>query len=74
MPEKVLLAEKMDADAFGRELRVLAAVKMYELGRLTSGRAAELAGMSRVEFLLALEQYNVFPFASELEELEAEHA
>ena len=73
VPEKVLLAEKMDADAVGRELRVLAAVKMYELGRLTSGRAAELAGMSRVEFLLALEQYNVFPFASELEELEAEH-
>ena len=74
VPEKVLLAEKMDADAFGRELRVLAAVKMYELGRLTSGRAAELAGMSRIEFLLALAHYNVFPFASELEELEAEYA
>ncbi|HFD40014.1 MAG TPA: UPF0175 family protein [Anaerolineae bacterium] len=74
VPEKVLLAEKMDAMAFGREMRVLAAVKMYELGRLTSGRAAELAGMSRIEFLLALERYRVFPFAAELEELEAEHA
>ena len=73
VPEKVLLAEKMDATAFGRELRVLAAVKMYELGRLTSGRAAELAGMSRVEFLLALQRYNVFPFAAELEGLEAAH-
>ena len=73
VPEKVLLAEKMDATAFGRELRVLAAVKMYELGRLTSGRAAELAGMSRVEFLLALQRYNVFPFSAELDELEAGH-
>lgn len=71
VPEKVLLAEKMDAAAFGKELRILAAVKMYELGRLTSGRAAELAGMSRVEFLLALRQYNVFPLSAELEELEA---
>lgn len=74
VPEKVLLAEKMDAPAFGRELRVLAAVKLYELGQLSSGRAAELAGMSRVEFLLALERYSVFPLAAELEELEADHA
>ncbi len=74
VPEKVLLAEKMDAASFGRELRVLAAVKMYELGRLTSGSAADLAGMSRVEFLLTLERYQVFPFAAELEDLEAEHA
>lgn len=73
VPEKVLLAEKMDAAAFGRELRFLAAVKMYELGRLTSGRAAELAGVDRVEFLLALGRYGVFPFAAELEELEADH-
>ncbi len=74
VPEKVLLAEKMNAAAFGRELRVLAAVKMYELGRLTSGRAAELAGMSRIEFLLVLGRYNVFPFAAELEDLEAGYA
>jgi predicted HTH domain antitoxin len=73
VPEKVLLAEKMDATAFGRELRVLAAVKMYELGRLTSGRAADLAGMSRVEFLLALQRYKVFPLSAELEKLEAAH-
>ena len=71
VPEKVLLAEKMDATTFGQELRMLAAVKMYELGRLTSGRAAELAGMSRVEFLLALRQYKVFPLSAELEELES---
>lgn len=70
VPEKILLAEKTDETAFGRELRVLAAVKLYELGRLSSGRAAELADMPRVEFLLVLERYNVFPFEAELRELE----
>ncbi len=73
VPEGVLLAEKADAQSFGREIRLLAAVKLYELGRLSSGRAAELAGMSRVEFLLTLGRYQVFPLTSELQELEKSH-
>jgi predicted HTH domain antitoxin len=70
IPETVLLAEKTDEVAFARELRMLAAVKLYELGRLSSGRAAELAGMSRVEFLLGLGRYRVFPLEAELQDLE----
>ena len=73
VPEKVLLAEKTDEAAFARELRILAAVKLYELGRLSSGRAAELAGMSRVEFLLSLGRYKVFPFGAELHDLKSGH-
>ena len=74
VPEKVLLAEKTDESAFARELRILAAIKLYELGRLSSGRAAELAGMPRVEFLLELERYKVFPLEPELRDLESSHA
>ena len=74
IPEKVLLAEKTDEVAFARELRILAAVKLYEMGRLSSGRAAELAGMARVEFLLALGRYKVFPLQAELNDLESQRA
>ena len=73
VPEKVLLAEKIDEIGFGRELRMLAAVKLYGLGRLSSARAAELAGMTRVEFLVSLNHYRVFPFTSELVDLESDH-
>lgn len=73
VPDQVLLAERMDDAEFGRELRTLAAVKLYELGRLSSGRAAQLADMPRVEFLLSLGRYEVFPLEAELRELEAVH-
>ncbi len=74
VPETVLLAEKTDEQTFAREVRMLAAVKLYEPGRLSSGRAAELAGIPRVEFLLALGRYNVFPFEAELNDLEQTYA
>ena len=74
IPETVLLSEKTDEITFARELRTLAAVKLYELGRLSSGRAAELAGMTRVEFLLSLGRYKVFPLKAELQDLEGNRA
>ena len=74
VPDKVLLAEKKDEITFAKEMLMLAAIKLFELGRLSSGRAAELAGVPRVEFLLSLENYQVFPFASELADLEAGYA
>jgi len=72
VPEKVLLAEKTDEVSFARELRMLAAVKLYESGRLSSGRTAELAGVPRVEFLLSLERYKVFPLEAELRDLQGQ--
>ncbi len=43
-------------EQFSAEARLLLAAKLYELGRLSSGEAARLAGKSRVEFLFALRQ------------------
>jgi predicted HTH domain antitoxin len=74
VPDKVLLATKSDEATFAREVAMLAAIKLYELSRLSSGRAAELAGIPRVEFLLALQRYKVFPLAAELDDLDRGHA
>jgi len=68
--EKVLISLKETADTLFRELQILAAVKLFELGKLSSGRAAQLAGMSRVEFLMILGRYQVSPFLMTSEQLE----
>jgi predicted HTH domain antitoxin len=40
----------------------MAALKLFELGKISSGKAAELAGMSRVEFLEVCGRYRVSVF------------
>ncbi len=45
-----------------KELRMASALKLFELGRISSGLAARLAGTSRVEFLLTCGQYGVSVF------------
>jgi predicted HTH domain antitoxin len=70
IPDEVLISLKETSESLARELRMAAAVKWYELGKLSSGRAAQLAGMSRIEFLLALERYQVSPFNLTTEQLE----
>ncbi len=62
VPAATLISLKVEALGFAEEIKILAAVKLFELGKLSSGRAAELAGMSRLEFLTNLHKYNVGPF------------
>ncbi|PYQ62595.1 MAG: hypothetical protein DMF53_12680 [Acidobacteria bacterium] len=69
IPEETLISLKTDAESFGRDLKMLGAVKLFELGKLSSGRAAQLAGMTRVEFLLALRRFKVSPFQMTEDEL-----
>jgi predicted HTH domain antitoxin len=50
---------------FEAEARLLLAVKLYELGRLSTGMAARLAGMNRVAFMFALDRFGLSPFGLE---------
>lgn len=55
-----------------RELRIMLASKLYGAGRVSSERAAKLAGSPHIEFLMTLGFYKVFPLMEELVELEKE--
>jgi len=69
-PPEILQALHKEPDEFEAEARLLLAVKFYELGRLSSGLAAKLAGVPRTTFLFLLGQHGLSPFGEEPEELE----
>jgi predicted HTH domain antitoxin len=62
------------AEQFADEIRMAAAAKLFELGRLSSGRAAELAGVSRIRFLHELDKYGVAMFSLDEDELQQDIA
>jgi predicted HTH domain antitoxin len=69
LPEETLLALHLTPDERVQEVRLATAVKLYELGRLSSGAAANLAGLPRVVFLSKLADYGVATFRLTTDEL-----
>jgi predicted HTH domain antitoxin len=52
IPESILLSTGQSQEDFVHEAKFLLALKLFELGRLSSGKAAEMCGMNRVDFIL----------------------
>lgn len=71
-PDAIFAAVRKDPNEFAQELRIGAAVKWYELGEFSQGRAAEIAGLTRSEFINALSRFKVTPFQYSSEELAEE--
>lgn len=58
-PEQLPDALQQSPLQFEHEAKMAMAVKLYEMKRLSSGMAATLVGMERVDFLLELHRYGV---------------
>jgi len=71
-PEELVSAVQTTPEELEAQIRLMAALKMFELGKLSSGKAAELAGLSRAEFLEMCGRYRVSIFNYSPEEVARE--
>jgi hypothetical protein len=59
IPDTLCLCKTRGFANFENAARLALGMKLFEMGRLTSGQAAQLAGISRIAFLFACPQWNV---------------
>ena len=74
LPMDALMPPGVSIEAVAAEGRFMLALKLFEVGRLSSGKAGQLCGMRRVEFLLAAGRAGVAVVGIDPEELTAEFA
>jgi predicted HTH domain antitoxin len=72
MPETAFSAIRKSPSEFVTEMRLAAAVKWYEMGIISQEKAAEVAGVSRSDFIFSLARFDVSPFQYTADEIEKE--
>ncbi|MBE2219919.1 MAG: UPF0175 family protein [Anaerolineae bacterium] len=68
--EELLWALQQEPDEFAIEARLLLAIKLYETGKLSTGLAAQFAGIPRSAFFYELSRQGISPFGETPDELE----
>lgn len=74
LPESALAALRLSPADFGEEMRLAAAVTWYESGKISQEVAAQIAGLCRIDFLLALARLGRDSFQVNLDDLDEELA
>jgi predicted HTH domain antitoxin len=72
LPEEVFSALRRSPDEFGRELRLAAAIHWYQRSQISQEKAAQVAGLDRTDFLMALAREGVDAFVVDFDDLQHE--
>lgn len=58
-PESLANSLRLKGKEFENEMRINSLVKLFELGKVSSGTAAKVLGLTRLDFLELLSKYKV---------------
>ncbi|MDR2622516.1 MAG: UPF0175 family protein [Dysgonamonadaceae bacterium] len=58
-PDYLANSMRMNTDNFAKEIKTSALVKLFELGKISSGTATKVLQIPRIEFLELLAKYNI---------------
>jgi predicted HTH domain antitoxin len=71
-PEEIFSALRRSPHEFVQEMRLAAAIHWYEHGQISQEKAAQIAGLDRTDFLLALAREGVDVFSVDEDDLKRE--
>lgn len=72
LPDEAFSALRLSPEEFTREMRLAAAIHWYQRAELSQEKAAEIAGLDRTDFLLALSRAGVDAFVVDFDDLKRE--
>jgi predicted HTH domain antitoxin len=72
LDEDVLSALRRSPSEFAREMRLAVAIHWYKRGEVSQEKAAQVAGLDRTDFLLALAREGEDAFVVDFADLERE--
>lgn len=72
LPEEIFSALRRSPEEFARDMRLAAAICWYERGEISQEKAAEIAGLDRTDFLLALARQHQDVFVVDKDDLKRE--
>ena len=61
-PESLANSLRLRGKDFENEMKMSSLIKLFELGKVSSGTAAKVLGLSRLDFIELLAKYKVSPF------------
>lgn len=72
LPEEVFSARRLPPDDFVRDMRLAAAIYWYQKSEISQEKAAQIAGLNRRDFLMALAREQVDVFVVDFDDLQRE--